>query len=84
MTPCVLCVQTDKWSFATRRPQHACFTTSNNMYGLKSPVKADMPMSWHGAKGDFTNTFAEGKPVRHGGLRCGVEHSRVHSKYDEL
>ena len=75
-------MQGDKWDYSRRRPEHACYTTSNHTYGVRSPVRADMPMTWHGAKGDFTKTFAG--MVRDQGLRTYVERSKVHRAFDEL
>jgi hypothetical protein len=75
-------VQSNKWGYAPRRLQHPCFTTSNYAYGMKSPTKADMPMTWHGAKGEFTKTFAG--ITRDQGLRCHLETSRVHHAFDQM
>jgi Domain of unknown function (DUF4490) len=75
-------MQSDKWDFSNRRPEHPCFTTSSHAYGLKSPLKADMPMTWHGAKGEFTKTFAG--TARDGGLRVGLQRSKVHRTFDEF
>jgi|AntAceMinimDraft_1070359.scaffolds.fasta_scaffold80634_1 hypothetical protein len=37
--------------------QHACYVTSNNRYGVKQAGQQEMPMRWHGVKGDFTSGF---------------------------
>lgn len=75
-------VQSHKWDYSRRRRQHPCFTTSNYAYGMKNPLKADMPMTWHGAQGEFTKTFAG--PPRDRGLRCWLETSKVHRAFDEF
>ena len=75
-------MQAQTWDYGKRRPEHPCFTTSNNAYGIKSPVRADMPMTWAGKHGDFTKTFVG--MARDGSLRCGVERSRVHRAFDEF
>ena len=70
-------MQANKWDYSKRRSQHPSYTTSNQAYGLRSPLKADMPMTWSGIKGAFTKTYAG--MTRDQGLRCGMDRSRVHN-----
>lgn len=74
-------MQVGDWSYAPRRKQHSSYTTANSTYGQRSPNQSDMPMTWHGCKGQFTNTF-QGM-TRNKGLRCFTECSKVHKAFDE-
>ncbi len=46
--------------------QHPVYLTSNNAYGSKAPSLHELPLSWHGIRGDFTRKQATGKVVTTG------------------
>ncbi|EEH57100.1 uncharacterized protein MICPUCDRAFT_39965 [Micromonas pusilla CCMP1545] len=63
--------------------QHACYATSANVYGAKRVTPADMPMRWHGVKGDFTDRFG-GAMYKDDGLVVGIDKSNVHRALDGI
>ena len=62
--------------------QHACYVTSNNIYGLKQASQQEMPMKWHGVKGDFTSNF-RGQMYHNTGFVTSSTTSKVHRSLDD-
>lgn len=62
--------------------EHPVYTTSNNIYGSKLPVQPQMPNSYHGLNGRFTNAFAG--PYKAASLNVGKTRSKVHGELDEF
>jgi len=63
--------------------QHACYITSNNYYGLKQAGQQEMPMRWHGVKGDFTSNF-RGAMHHNTGFVTAKTNSKVHRHLDDF
>ncbi|KIZ03195.1 hypothetical protein MNEG_4765 [Monoraphidium neglectum] len=65
------------------RREHPCYSTSSAEYGAKKPTGLDMPLSWAGVHGRFTNTFCGG-PAISPTMKTHNIRSRVHRALDEL
>ena len=65
------------------RLQHPVFSTSNNAYGSKAPSPLELPLSWHGIRGDFTRTQATGKTVTTG-LKTAISNHAVADVLHEI
>ena len=63
--------------------QHACYVTSNNIYGFKQSSQQEMPMRWHGVKGDFTSAFS-GNMHHNTGFVTAKTTSKVHRHLDDF
>ena len=61
--------------------QHPVYVTSNNQYGVKTVGPGNLPIRWHGVKGEFTDGFG-GAMYRDNGLDVGVARSKTHSAHD--
>eukprot|EP00873_Tetraselmis_striata_P044706 jgi/Tetstr1/464970/TSEL_009703.t1 len=70
------------WTYKTAKQEHPVYTTSNNIYGAKVPVQPQMPNSYHGLNGRFTNAFAG--PYKAASLNVGKTRSKVHGELDEF
>lgn len=66
-----------------RKYEHPVYMTSNNEYGAKPPSQQMLPLSWHGAKGEFTKNYIKAE-VRTGNFSTGMPTSRVHDALTEL
>lgn len=66
-----------------RKCEHPVYMTSNNEYGAKPPSQQMLPLSWHGAKGEFTKNYIKAE-VRTGNFSTGMPTSRVHDALTEL
>lgn len=66
-----------------RKYEHPVYMTSNNEYGAKPPSQQMLPLSWHGAKGEFTRNYIKAE-VRTGNFSTGLPTSRVHDALTEL
>lgn len=64
------------------RKQHPVYTTSNNVYGAKKPQEFDMPGTWSGIQGAFTNTFPG--PYKNASLVTATTRSKVHKTLDDF
>lgn len=65
------------------RRQHPVYSTSNNAYGSKGPSPHELPLSWHGIRGDFTRKQATGKVVT-SGLKTAVSNHAVADVLHEI
>ena len=65
------------------RQQHPVYSTSNNAYGSKAPSLHELPLSWHGIRGDFTRKQATGKVVTTG-LKTAISNHAVADTLHEL
>ena len=63
--------------------QHPVYLTSNNAYGSKAPSLHELPLSWHGIRGDFTRTQATGKIVTTG-LKTAISNHAVSDALHEF
>ena len=70
------------WSKSTPS-QHPVYVTSNNQYGIKTVGPGNLPIRWHGVKGEFTDGFG-GAMYRDNGLDVRVQRSKVHSAHDGI
>lgn len=70
------------WSKSTPS-QHPVYVTSNNQYGIKTVGPGNLPIRWHGVKGEFTDGFG-GAMYRDDGLDVRVQRSKVHSAHDGI
>ena len=61
--------------------QHPVYVTSNNQYGVKTVGPGNLPIRWHGVKGEFTDGFG-GAMYRDNGLDVGIARSKTHSAHD--
>ncbi|KXZ49803.1 hypothetical protein GPECTOR_19g254 [Gonium pectorale] len=66
----------------TAKPQHAVFTTTNNVYGQKPPGSVEMPLTYNPATQHFTKSFPVAAPVS-SGLVTAVTKSKVHKSLDD-
>lgn len=64
------------------RKQHPVYTTTSNDYGKKKPEEFDMPGTWAGIAGYFTNSFPG--PYRNLSLVTAVTKSKVHKALDDF
>lgn len=58
-----------------RKYEHPVYMTSNNVPGAKPPSQQMLPLSWHGAKGEFTRTYIKAE-IRTGNFSTGLPTSR--------
>ncbi|GLI59115.1 hypothetical protein VaNZ11_000946 [Volvox africanus] len=65
------------------KEQHPVFTTSNNTYGIKTPVQVDMPLTYTAASQHFTKSFPVSAP-KSAGLVTAVTKSNVHKTLDDF
>jgi hypothetical protein len=73
---------TDASAWAKSTPaQHPVYVTSNNQYGVKTVGPGNLPIRWHGVKGEFTDGFG-GAMYRDNGLDVGIARSKTHSAHD--
>lgn len=63
--------------------QHACYVTSNNVYGVKRASQQEMPLKWHGVRGDFTSGF-RGAMHHNAGFVTAKTTSKVHRQLDDF
>ena len=66
-----------------RKWQHPVYSTSNNAYGSKAPSLHELPLSWHGIRGDFTRKQATGKVVTTG-LKTAISNHAVSDALHEI
>lgn len=75
---------TDAGAWTKSTPsQHPVYVTSNNQYGIKTVGPANLPIRWHGVRGEFTDGFG-GAMYRDNGLDVRVQRSKVHSAHDGI
>ncbi|KAK9832893.1 hypothetical protein WJX74_000961 [Apatococcus lobatus] len=65
------------------RKQHPVYSTSNNAYGSKAPSPHELPLSWHGIRGEFTRKQATGKVVTTG-LKTAISNHAVADVLHEI
>ena len=75
---------TDAGAWTKSTPsQHPVYVTSNAQYGIKTVGPGNMPIRWHGVRGEFTDGFG-GAMYRDDGLDVRVQRSKVHSAHDGI
>ena len=48
------------------KKEHPLYVTSSRLYGAKPPGQTELPGSWHGIKGQFTESLAGKAAVKTG------------------
>ncbi|PNH09943.1 Methionine--tRNA ligase [Tetrabaena socialis] len=66
----------------TTKAQHPVYTTSNSIYGGKTPAQSDMPPTYTAASQHFSKTFAL-TPAKNSSLITAVTTSKVHRALDD-